>query len=193
MIAGVPGGGAPDDPGGVEGASRAGENAPPPGPEEPAGAAGESSVGAGVDFRDRWLRAEAELQNFRRRVQRDAEESRRAAEDGVLLELVSALDDLERALDSLPSDGPEPGWAQGVALVAQRIRDALVRHGVEALDPLGEPFDPATQEAILEVAAPEGARPGDVVQVVHKGYRRGSRELRAARVLVAREPGGADA
>ena len=141
-----------------------------------------------ADFKDRWLRAEAELQNYRRRVQREQEQMRRDAEEAVLRDVVTVLDDLERALSSITPEDAKAAWAQGITLVAQRMRDTLARHGVEGIDPLGQAFDPVTQEAILEVDAPEGAAPGTVVQVVHKGYRRRDRTLRPARVIVAREP-----
>jgi len=149
--------------------------------EPPAGGAAEP------DYKDRWLRAEAELQNFRRRASRDWEEGRRAAEESVLLEMVTVLDDLERAVASADPGSP---WTQGVALVAQRMRDFLSRQGVTAEDPLGRAFDPAFHEALLELDAPEGTAPGTVVQVIHKGYRRGPRALRTARVVVARAPSG---
>lgn len=142
------------------------------------------------DYHDRWLRAEAELQNYRRRATREWEEGRRMAEEGVLLELVGTLDDLERALTSVGPAGAAEAWIHGVSLVAQRMRDFLVRQGVTVEDPLGQPFDPAYHEALLELDAPEGTLPGTVVQVVHKGYRRGQRALRAARVVVARTPEG---
>jgi molecular chaperone GrpE len=141
-----------------------------------------------ADYKDRWLRAEAEIQNYRRRVQREQEQVRRDAEEAVLRDMVGVLDDLERALTSLTPEDTKAPWVQGITLVAQRMRDTLARHGVEAIDPLGQAFDPVTQEAILEVDAPEGAVPGTVVQVVHKGYRRRDRTLRPARVIVAREP-----
>jgi molecular chaperone GrpE len=144
-----------------------------------------------VDYKDRWLRAEADLQNFRRRAQRDVEEARRAAEERVLLEIVAAIDDLERALDSARAAAAADAYVQGVQLVAQRLSEYLTRQGVTALDPLGQPFDPRFHEALLEVPAAEGARPGDVVEVALKGYRRGERVLRAARVVVARRGDGA--
>jgi molecular chaperone GrpE len=140
----------------------------------------------GIDYRDRWLRAEAELQNFRRRAQRDAEDARRRAEEAVLLDLVGLLDDLERALEVAGEGGARPAWVEGVRLVLQKGRDYLSRQGVAVVDPAGEPFDPTYHEAILEVDPPTGAAPGTVVQVVQKGYRRGERSLRAARVVVAR-------
>jgi molecular chaperone GrpE len=145
------------------------------------------------DYKDRWLRAEAELQNFRRRAGRQWEEARRGAEEAVLLEMVAALDDLERALEAARGIGAVQEWVKGVALVAQRLRGYLARQGVGIVDPLGQPFDPAFHEALLETDAPPGTLPGAVVQVVQKGYRRGDRALRAARVVVARAPTGSAA
>ncbi len=142
------------------------------------------------DYKDLWLRAEAELQNFRRRATREWEEGRRLAEESVLLEMVGALDDLERALAAAGAAGAPDAWTQGVALVIQRLHDFLARQGVTVEDPIGQPFDPAFHEALLEVDASEGVAPGTVVQVALKGYRRGGRALRAARVVVGRGPAG---
>ena len=176
---------------------KAGDESEPAANEPPAGlpdgpgpdfGTPEPPRGEETDYKDRWLRAEAELQNYRRRVQREQEQMRRDAEEAVLRDVVTVLDDLERALSSLTPEDAKAPWIQGITLVAQRLRDTLTRHGVEGIDPLGQVFDPVTQEAILEVDAPEGAAPGTVVQVVHKGYRRRDRTLRAARVIVAREP-----
>ncbi len=158
-------------------------------PAEPAGAGPVDAAEDAAVLRDRWLRAEAELQNFRRRAARDREETRRSAEEGVMLEVIAALDDLERALATVPESGsPEP-WAEGVRLVAGRLVEYLGRQGVVALDPVGRPFDPVFQEAVLETVVP-GAAPGHVTQVLLKGWRRGARALRAARVVVARAPDG---
>jgi molecular chaperone GrpE len=141
-------------------------------------------------LRDRWLRAEAELQNYRRRAQRDLEEARRGAEERALLDVIEFLDDLERALSAAREAGGDAAWVQGVELVAQRMRDSLARAGVSPISPTGEAFDPRVHEALLELPAPEGATPGTVVQVLRTGYRRGERVLRAARVAVAAEPAG---
>jgi molecular chaperone GrpE len=146
----------------------------------------DESAGAPPDYKDRWLRAEAEIQNTRRRAQRDRDDAVRASEERILLDLIEVLDDLERALAALPADQAANAWAQGVSLTAQRLRDALARRGVTPIATVGEPFDPAFHEALLEVAPPEGIRPGAVAQEVQKGYARGDRALRAARVVVAR-------
>ena len=103
---------------------------------------------------------------------------------------MAALDDLERAISSASEAGADSAWLQGVTLVAQRLRDYLQRQGVRVVDPIGEPFDPNVHDALIEVEPPEGARPGTVVQVVHKGYARGDRALRPARVVVARASAG---
>ena len=164
--------------------------------EDEGGIVGEPPAGASAaptdetDYKDRWLRAEAELQNFRRRATREWEEGRRRAEESVLLEMVGALDDLDRALAAAESAGAPQEWIQGVALVGQRMRDFLARQGVTIEDPVGQPFDPAFHEALLEVDAPEGVAPGTVVQVALKGYRREGRPLRPARVVVGRTPAG---
>jgi molecular chaperone GrpE len=142
-----------------------------------------------VDYKDRWLRAEAEMQNVRRRAARDLELERRSTEDELLLEMVTILDDLERALQAAREADAPDSWTQGVTLVAQRLLDGLGRRGVSVVDPKGERFDPGYHEAILEVDPSPAAVPGSVVQTVLKGYRRGDRALRPARVVVARDRG----
>ena len=150
----------------------------------------ESAGAAAPEFKDRWLRAEAELQNYRRRAQRDLEETRRSSEERVMLEIIAALDDLERAIEaSLAAKAPE-AHLQGIRLVSNRLNEYLARQGVTILNPVGERFDPNFHEALLEVEPPEGVEPGHVVQVALKGYRRGDRALRPARVVVARRQGG---
>lgn len=193
---------APGSPGPAAGEPVA-EGAPPltePGPEASraeAGAAADAAGGAAVpaaeEFRDKWLRAEAELQNVRRRAAREREEAWRAAEEGVLIELIAVLDDLERAMDAAREAGAADAWTAGVRLTANGILERLGRYGVVPVDPVGRPFDPHFHEALLEIDAPAGVLPGIVVQVVHRGYARGERALRAARVVVARAPAGGEA
>jgi len=142
------------------------------------------------EIRDRWLRAEAELQNFRRRAARDRDEARRLAEEAVWMEMLAVADDLERALANRPSGAEAEAWSDGVALVVRRIREYLRRQGIDVVDPLGEPFDPSLHEAVLEVDGGDAVPPGAVAEVVGKGYRRGDRALRPARVVVARQGKG---
>lgn len=140
-----------------------------------------------VNYKDRWLRTEADLQNVRRRSAREREEAVARAEEAVLLDVVALLDDLDRALAVLAAEQAAEAWAQGVALTAQRMRDMLARHGVTPIPAVGEPFDPLVHEALMEIPAPEGVAPGSVAQEIAKGWQRGGRALRASRVVVARE------
>ena len=182
-------------PGGDPAAAAAGAGGPDSGVEAPSPPAetvsGETPPASGESaevFKDRWLRAEAELQNFRRRSLREWDEARRGAEERVMLEMITAIDDLDRALEAAREAGAHETWTEGVRLTAQRLREYLARQGVVTLEPLGEKFDPAFHEAMLEIDAPKGRKPGEVVQVVLKGYARADRALRPARVIVARSP-----
>ena len=136
--------------------------------------------------RNQWLRAEAEIQNVRRRAAREREELRRELEDQWLLEAAALLDDLDRGLAAARASGAPDTWTKGFELSGQRIRELLSRYGVTPVEPVGKPFDPRHHEALLEVDAPPGASPGTVVQVVSRGYERNGRSLRAAQVAVAR-------
>ena len=142
-----------------------------------------------AEMRDRWLRAEAETQNVRRRAAREREELRRELEDQWLLELTAVVDDLDRGLEAARAHGAAESWVQGFELSGNRLRDLLQRHGVVPVDPLGEAFDPRLHEAMLEVEAPEGIAPGHVAQVITRGWSRQGRSLRPAQVAVARHAG----
>ena len=167
-------------------AEAAPSDSPSPGAGAPAAGPADAAEDVAV-LKDRWLRAEADLQNFRRRAAREREETRRSAEEAVLLEVITALDDLERALASVPESSPPQPWVEGVRLVGSRLVEYLGRQGVVAPDPVGQRFDPVFDEAVLEMVVP-GVAPGHVTQVLLRGWRRGARALRAGRVIVAREP-----
>ena len=167
--------GAPEASGPAEGApGEAAEGTPPPAAE---------SV---TEMRDRWLRAEAEMQNVRRRAEREREELRRELEDQWLVELTAVVDDLDRGLEAARAHGAAETWISGFELSGRRLREVLGRHGVLPVDPVGEAFDPRLHEAMLEVEAPAGIEPGHVAQVVRRGWARNGRSLRPAQVAVAR-------
>jgi molecular chaperone GrpE len=141
------------------------------------------------DYQDRWLRAMAELENFRKRARRELEDARRFASADVLRSLLDVLDDFERALQALDASAPKPrdlaGFRAGVELIAQRFRNTLTDHGLRPIDAAGELFDPNRHEAIQEIER-EGARPGEVVEVVQTGYMMHDMVLRPSRVVVAK-------
>ena len=148
----------PDDrakdhaPGAENDAPQAAEPSPPDAAEAAmpaaAGGAGAAAGESAEQVKDRWLRAEAELQNFRRRALREWDEARRDGEERVMLEMIAALDDLDRALEAASKDATTHPWSEGVRLTAQRMREYLARQGVETLEPLGKPFDPSFHEAM---------------------------------------------
>ena len=150
------------------------------------------------EYLDLAQRARADLENYRRRVGAEAGVAEQRGRAAVARDLIPALDDLERALlaAGVDPDGAVPegepaseevtaqnALAEGVALVYRELRDGLRRAGVEAFDPGGEKFDPATSEAIA-TADGETAEQGIVVEVLERGYRIGDVVLRPARVVV---------
>lgn len=170
-------------------ASDRGEDAEPP--IEPAGEAagpGQELAQAreeAAEFRDRFIRASAELDNIRKRHQRELSE--RARYDGASLaaEILPAVDDLERALEHAGEGSA--GVSGGVEMVLKGLLAALKRNGVERIEAAGKAFDPAEHEAVAMVDNAEVA-PNTVVSVFRAGYRMHDRLLRAAMVSVSKAP-----
>ena len=132
---------------------------------------------------DRYLRLLAEFDNFRRRSYKEREQAMQTGIERLAVPLFDVLDNLERALAHALATAPGP-WVDGVALTVRQFSEALRAAGIEAIDPLGEPFDSRWHEA-LGHAASNTVPPDHVVTVVAPGYRLGDRLLRPARVLVA--------
>lgn len=145
---------------------------------------GEKSAEASANF-DRYLRAVAEGENLKKRVQRDKTEAIRFANESVLRDLLPIVDNLESALEHAGLGGNGKSVVEGVQLILRLFRDLLERHGVkEIADPSGSSFDPGTQEA-ADVEPSGQAEPNTVIRQQMKGYRYHDRLLRPARVVVA--------
>jgi molecular chaperone GrpE len=128
-------------------------------------------------------RTQADFENYRKRVARDAAAARDRGVGSLAKELLPALDNLDRALDGAADDDP---LLQGVRLVRNELKAALARAGIESFCPLGEAFDPAVHEAVATAPQADGGSPsGSVVEVYQDGYRLGESILRPARVVVA--------
>jgi len=134
--------------------------------------------------RDEYLalaqRTQADFENYRKRVARDAAGAQERGAATLAKELLPALDNLDRAMEAAQDDDP---LLEGVRLVRSEIAAALARAGIEAFRPLGEAFDPNLHEAVATVAAPNGGA-GSVVEVYQDGYRQGESIIRPARVVV---------
>jgi molecular chaperone GrpE len=135
--------------------------------------------------RDEYLalaqRTQADFENYRKRVARDAAQAQDRGVAKLAKELLPALDNLDRAIEAAEDEDP---LLAGVRLVRSEIAAALARVGIEAFAPLGERFDPNQQEAMAQQPV-EGAASGTVAEVYQNGYRMGETIIRPARVLVA--------
>jgi molecular chaperone GrpE len=128
-------------------------------------------------------RTQADFENYRKRVAREAAAARDRGVGSLAKELLPALDNLDRALEAAAEDDP---LLQGVRLVRTELKAALARAGIQSFCPLGEQFDPSLHEAVATAAQPPGgAASGIVVEVYQDGYRLGEGILRPARVVVA--------
>jgi molecular chaperone GrpE len=136
------------------------------------------------DLYDRLLRKTAEFDNFRKRVERDRKDMIEWAAADVLTDLLAIADDFDRAL---AADAPPEaqGYKAGLELIQRQLADLLKKRGVTVVEALGADFDPHLHQAVAydEVA---GARDGEVVDVMAKGYKLGDRLLRPAIVKVAK-------
>jgi len=139
------------------------------------------------EWRDRALRLQAEIENFRKRQKRLTQERIRDDRERLLRAFLSVSDDLERALDTDGNDGVGAArLREGVELTHHGFMQLLEREGVEPIDALGQPFDPALHDGIATVPhAQTGLDPNTIAKVVETGYRIGDRLLRPARVIVA--------
>jgi molecular chaperone GrpE len=135
------------------------------------------------EWQDRALRLQAEMENYRKRQQRRAQEQVRAEQERLLDDVFTLADNLERTLDAAEEDSPV---RDGVALTYDELLRVLRKYGVERIDAEGEPFDPTWHEAVGVVSANGlGVEVGIVVSEAQAGYRRDGRLLRPARVIVA--------
>jgi len=171
-----------------ETASSAGE----PSASEPDGfAVIEKLTAENAELKDRVLRALADVENMRRRAEREAADARTYAVTAFARDLLSVTDNFARALESLPAetraaaDGALKTFIEGVELTGRELQAVLGRHGVKKLEPQGEKFDPNFHQAMFE--APDEALPaGTVTQVVQSGWKIGERVLRPALVGVSK-------
>ncbi|MDB4308427.1 nucleotide exchange factor GrpE [Porticoccaceae bacterium] len=135
---------------------------------------------------DQVLRVQAEMQNLRRRAERDVENAHKYALDKFAPELLPVVDNLERALATIDVEDPaQKSVAEGIELTLKTFVDVLVRFKVEAVDPAGQPFDAEFHQAVSMVPNPD-LEPNTVMDVFQKGYTLNGRLLRPAMVVVSK-------
>jgi len=136
-----------------------------------------------VAARDQVLRANAEMQNVRRRAEQDVEKAHKFALERFAGELLAVVDNLERALAAIAEE--DVTQREGVELTLKSLLAALEKHGVSLISPHGETFNPEHHQAITMVEVADAA-PNSVVEVMQKGYSINGRLLRPAMVVVAK-------
>jgi molecular chaperone GrpE len=127
-----------------------------------------------------WQRAQADFANFKRWSGEEREEARRLANAALVLSLLPVLDDFQRALDAVPEECAELGWADGIRLIERKLQTALESHGLSEIKALGKHFDPNFHEAVMQGKGKEGV----VVGETEKGYRLNDRVIRPSKVIV---------
>ena len=137
-----------------------------------------------ADWRNRAMRAAADLENARRRFQKDRDELRKYGADGLLKALLPVVDNLERALAHADSSD---GLAEGVQMILRQFAQVLENNGAVAFEAEGQPFDPQIHEAMTQVVSDE-VEPGHVVSVFQRGWKLHGRLIRPAMVIVAAAP-----
>jgi len=161
---------------------------------EPVEAPSEALVREAAEAKDRMLRTLAEMENLRKRTQREVADARAYGIANFARDVLDIADNLQRALDAVPQDVRAAADAglkaliEGVELTERSLHNALEKNGVQKFDPSGQKFDPQVQQAMFEVPDPS-VPAGTVVQVVQAGYMIGERVLRPALVGVSK--GGA--
>lgn len=138
------------------------------------------------ELTDTAVRAQAEMQNVRRRAERDVENAHKFGLEKFVNDLLPVVDSLERGLDTLSEDEETLKPArEGMALTLKMLLDAAKKYGVEQVDPVGEPFDPNLHEAMTMVESPD-AEPNSVLNVLQRGYTLNGRLVRPAMVVIAK-------
>jgi molecular chaperone GrpE len=143
------------------------------------------------DLKDKLLRTLADMENLRRRTEREVADARTYAVTNFARDMLNVADNVRRALDSVPAEsraaaeGSLKALVDGIELTERDLVKTLERHGVRPVEPQGQRFDPNLHQAMFEVPNPDVAS-GTVVQVVQTGYVIGERVLRPALVGVAK-------
>jgi len=140
--------------------------------------------------RDEVLRARAEIDNARKRAQRDVEAAHKFGIEKLVEALVPVKDSLDLGLEAARTATDIKSLQEGMALTQQMFQGALDKLGVTTVEPAGERFDPALHQAMMMEAHPT-ATPGTVLRVLQRGYRLHERLIRPAMVIVAKAPDGA--
>ena len=137
--------------------------------------------------RDAMLRMQAEMENLRKRLLRDVERSRKFALERIMKDLLQVRDGMERGLEVAEESATVESLREGQQLTSRMLAKVMQDHGLEVIDPLGQPFDPEQHEAMTVMPSAD-VEENTVLEVLQKGFRLHDRLLRPAMVVVSRKP-----
>ena len=141
-----------------------------------------------ADQKDSVIRAKAEVDNIRRRAAQDVEKARKFALEKFAGEMLTTVDNLERAMQSIDKeDEAQKAMLEGIELTYQGLLASLEKSGVTAVDPQDQPFNPELHQAMSMQEVP-GVAPNTVIAVMQKGYELNGRLIRPAMVMVSKAP-----
>ena len=135
---------------------------------------------------DRFLRAQAELENYKKRVEREKSSLVKYGNEELIKAILPVIDNLERALDHPQGEDPD-GFREGIKITLSQLLQVLEKFGVSPISATGEPFDPSKHEAMMQVESRDH-KPNTIVSELQRGYLLNDRLLRPAMVSVARAP-----
>jgi len=138
------------------------------------------------DYLNNWQRSQADFINYKKRIEQERNETVKFANATLILDLLAALDDLERALDNVTPKLAGFTWVDGIGLIYRKLQAILEGHGLTEIEALGQPFDPNLHEAALYGEGEEGK----VIEELQKGYKLHDRVLRPAMVKVGKGKAG---
>ncbi len=147
----------------------------------------EAARAEAAGLKDKWLRAEADMDNYRKRVQREKNEYFLYGHEKLVGDLLPILDNLERAIDHAREMGLDSKILEGVEITRKQFLSVLERSGVVPIESLGKAFDPGVHEAVMEEASSD-LPPHTVVRVVERGYMLKDRLLRPTKVVLSKAP-----
>jgi molecular chaperone GrpE len=137
-----------------------------------------------MEKQDLYIRKVAEFENYRRRRDREFEELIQSANGGLISRLLPVLENFERALNHGESSEGSDAYRKGVEMIVSQFKEALRREGMEAVESVGQTFDPNLHEALMQVPS-EAYEAGVVCEEIERGYRLGDRVIRHAKVVVS--------
>ena len=131
-------------------------------------------------YLDNWRRAEADFENYKKRVEQERAESARFASMALIINILPVLDDLDRAIKSIPEKLAHLTWTDGIRLIQRKLQATLEAQGVTEIKALGENFDPSIHEAVGQTTGEDGK----VIEEAQRGYKLHGRVIRPAIVIV---------